>query len=169
MAKVARCPFSAGDILPVEKDGFLRRLAPSRSLLPQNTVLKRAEFPQRPSHEDVDAFLAQDVECKFEITQTIRTGRKHYSQVVLGRFVGCQRLLCLEIFDERYFPACLELNYVEMDEQDRVLSRVTADDLVRRFGPSGLNLSRWECDEQYTKLSTVSYRARDKYANCVIV
>ncbi|KAJ3544782.1 hypothetical protein NM688_g5703 [Phlebia brevispora] len=103
-------PIMPGTTVALEPGGFARRQGLIRSpfayhQFPQDTIDsifgRRA---RRPREAVLDKILTSLEAITVTITQPVRTGAEHFSQVFFGQVSGCDEVVCIELYDVRYFP-----------------------------------------------------------------
>lgn len=96
-----------GSILSINVDGFVRRhlrhRSPFRSIPLEPETLQIATCHPRQRDTSLDSLLAQNTDLSFKFTRVIRSGPNHWSQAFFGRVPQSDRVVCLKVFDERFF------------------------------------------------------------------
>lgn len=70
--------------------------------LPQDTV-DSVMHDRRPRNDSVHNILSTQTSPTFTVLEIKSGGPEHWSQVFYGHIEGCEEVLCLKVFDERYF------------------------------------------------------------------
>ncbi|EPQ50414.1 hypothetical protein GLOTRDRAFT_133968 [Gloeophyllum trabeum ATCC 11539] len=111
-AQARSSPLKAGDILKVnwdaiEKQYTLWRAEPDAYYhdIPEESARIALRY-MRPKDRSLQAWAAKakPEELWFEIEEVRSAGSRQFSQIFFGRLCGRGPLLCLKLFDERYFP-----------------------------------------------------------------
>lgn len=126
-------------ILSINVNEFLHRhllyRSPFPSIpLPQETLQIAARY-LRPRDTALDTLLVTNSDLTFEVTKVIRSGPNHWSQVFLGRVANSERVVCLKVFDERFFHMPDTPNYGDdywVPTRSRLLTFNSAVELVQR-------------------------------------
>ncbi|KAJ3541496.1 hypothetical protein NM688_g6075 [Phlebia brevispora] len=111
----------AGMTITFEPDAFARRFGLLRSpypyrTLPQETtdsILTHRE--RRPRNATLDAAIRSSEDVTLVVHEPIRIGPEHFSQVFSAYVTGCNELVCVKLFDERFF--CIP----EVDDDECVI------------------------------------------------
>ena len=134
-------PIVEGSQILFEPRGFERRCGLLRSPyptqhIPKETadVLTRWTSRKRPRSHVLDEILGSPQVVTLTITKPVRTGPRHYSQVVYGRIEGCDEIFCIKLFDERFFsiPWADDPECVMGRPETRLLALSFSEDLARR-------------------------------------
>lgn len=99
--------------------------------LPRETLDIVARHP-RPRCTQIDSILARMPCPTFEITKVVRSGPNHWSQVFFGRLRGSSQLICLKLFDDRFFHRPSLNGYGRSPPEHRLLTFNRATDMMRR-------------------------------------
>ena len=101
-------PLLPGTMMTFEPNAFSRQHGLLRSPYPMHPIpsdtLASATSRRRTRNTALDRILSAADTSSFIITEVKIAGPDHFSQVFFGRVVGCEELLCVKLFDERYFP-----------------------------------------------------------------
>lgn len=101
---------------------------------PRETLEIAARY-LRPRDTALDTLLVTNSDLTFEVTKVIRSGPNHWSQVFLGRVANSERVVCLKVFDERFFHMPDTPNYGDdywVPTRSRLLTFNSAVELVQR-------------------------------------
>ncbi|KAJ3541498.1 hypothetical protein NM688_g6076 [Phlebia brevispora] len=130
---------SPGMAVTFEPDGFARRVDLLRSPypyrpLPQETldsVMTSRE--RRPRNTTLDRIVYSSQDIELIVHECIRTGANHFSQVFSAYVIGCDELVCVKLFDERFFciPQVDEDECTKGPFQSRLGSLHYSEDLAR--------------------------------------
>lgn len=117
---------------------FSHRHALCRSLysfpkLPPDT-LDSVTHACRDSNDMIKHILNTQESPTFTVLEMKAGGPEHWSQVFYGRVEGSDEVLCLKVFDERYFniPLEHEAGFDDFDSMDRLVFLNVSEDLIRR-------------------------------------
>lgn len=103
-------PLTAGSTLRFEPHGFERHSGLQRSPypffpIPSDTVaIIKGGRPSRTRNRTLDNVLGSCEEVSLTIVEVKRAAPGQFSQVFFGRVEGCDEVVCVKLFDERYFP-----------------------------------------------------------------
>lgn len=108
-----RTTINSGSTFSINVNEFMRRELLYRSYFPSISLaqetLEIATHHLRPRDTALDTLLKDNPDLTFTVTKVIRSGPNHWSQVFFGHVDNdSERVLCLKIFDERFFHMPLE-------------------------------------------------------------
>ncbi|KAJ3518818.1 hypothetical protein NM688_g9387 [Phlebia brevispora] len=130
---------SSGMSITFESDGFPRRHGLLRSPyphrpLPQETVDSVLTYRERrPRNTTLDEIICKSRHTALVVQEAMRTGPEHFSQVFSAYVPGCSELVCVKLFDERFFciPGVREDECISGPARSRLGSLHYSEDLAR--------------------------------------
>ncbi|KAF7794254.1 hypothetical protein EIP86_005387 [Pleurotus ostreatoroseus] len=144
-------PISAGSDISIEPGGFARRVGLLRSPyptqpLPQDTTDILRSSRKRPRNKALDRILRSSQCLSMTVVDAVRTGPRHFSQVVTAQLSICDETFCVKLFDERHFPVpwIRDSECIIGPPQYRLLSLNFSEDLARREEAFTLP-DGWQC------------------------
>ncbi|KAJ3543546.1 hypothetical protein NM688_g5841 [Phlebia brevispora] len=133
-------PIVTGSSITFEPGGFARRHGLFRSPYPYHELPKDTidsifgSRDRRWRNATLDEIISSSDSTTVVITRAVRTGPKHFSQVFFGRISGCNEIVCVKLFDERYFPIpdMYDDECIVGSPESRLCALNFSEDLARR-------------------------------------